>query len=74
MRNRLREALARRWGRLWRMLGPSAMREMNEESTRWAEARARFWAELREGQREAESASSTSTPSATRSAGLTRSG
>jgi len=52
------------------MLGSSAVKEQNEESTRWAEARTRFWAELREGQREAESTSSTSTPSATRSSGL----
>jgi len=62
MRKRLRQALARRWRSLWRragrlrdVLGPIAAKiEGDEEARRWAEKRARFWAELREGQREAE--------------------
>jgi hypothetical protein len=62
MRTRLRQALARWWRWPWRrdgrergVVGPiAAKKEQDEEASRWAEARARFWTELREGQREAE--------------------
>jgi len=62
MRNCLRRALVRHWGWLWaraawerRVLGRIAARNArNQQSSRSDEARARFWAELREGQREAE--------------------
>ena len=62
MLKRMRRALARRWRRLWRrerrwrgVLGPiTAKKERSEDGSRWAEARARFWAELHEGQREAD--------------------
>jgi len=55
MRERLRQALARcsRWW--WqREGGGAAKRDPDAEDSRWPEARARFWRELREGQREAE--------------------
>jgi len=53
--NRLREALARRWTPFWRRRGPIAVKtEHGGESYGRADARARFWAEFREGQREAE--------------------
>ena len=62
MRERLRQTLALHWGWLWRrartwhgILGLiTAKKEQDEERSQWTEARARFWAELREGQREAE--------------------
>jgi hypothetical protein len=55
MPNRLREALARLWTSLWRRRGPIAVKtEHDGESRRWAEARAHFWREFREGQREAD--------------------
>jgi 3'-phosphoadenosine 5'-phosphosulfate sulfotransferase len=59
MWNRIRSALARRWGRGWwrvRLLG-SGTDEGEVESTRSAAARARFWEEFRDGQREAEARS-----------------
>ena len=48
-----------RWARLWRWfqqrpLAVSVKRQREEDGGRRAVARARFWAELREGQREAE--------------------
>jgi len=53
MHSRLRQALARSWRSLWRReADPSAANK--EQGERWAEARARFWAELHAGQREAE--------------------
>ena len=56
MLKRLRKALARHWGWLWRrdgkVLGRLAGKTEHDEAR--AEARAHFWAELREGQREAE--------------------
>jgi len=60
MQNCPLQALARHWRRFWRgTLGPIAVKkEQDEEDSRWAEARARFWAELREGQRQAEASSS----------------
>jgi hypothetical protein len=62
MRNRLRQALARYWSGLFGRDGTgrgvlrriAARKAENEERGRSAEARARFWAELRDGQREAE--------------------
>ncbi len=61
MRQRLRRMLARHWqwwrraGGLRGVLGPiAAKKEVNDEARHWAEERSRFWAELREGQREAE--------------------
>jgi hypothetical protein len=40
---------------LWQRLGSFARKkDQDGEGGRWAEARARFWTELREGQREAE--------------------
>jgi len=59
MQNRLREALARLWASLWRRRALIAAKtDRNEEGGGWAEARARFWTEFREGQREAEAHSS----------------
>ena len=55
MRERLRQALAlcSRW--LWRREGGGASKgDPDAEDGRRPEARARFWRELREGQREAE--------------------
>ena len=62
MLNRLRQALVRHCGWLWaraawerRVLSRIAARNARkQQSSRSDEARARFWAELREGQREAE--------------------
>jgi hypothetical protein len=55
MQNRLREALARLWTSLWRRRGPLAVKTEHEHG---GAARARFWTEFREGQREAEAHSS----------------
>jgi len=57
MRNRLREALGHLWTSLWRRRGPVAV-GTDEESRGRAHARARFWTEFRQGQREAEAHSS----------------
>ena len=47
--------LARFWKRLWRRPAAVVMqRPSNEDGSHRAAARARFWSELREGQREAE--------------------
>ena len=62
MWRRLRLALARQYGWVWRtgsrvrgVLGRSAAkREQAAEDRRHTEARARFWAEHREGERQAE--------------------
>ena len=62
MQNRLREALVRHWRWFWAraararaVLGRIAARSpRNHRSGRSDEARAHFWAEFREGQREAE--------------------
>jgi chromosome condensin MukBEF MukE localization factor len=52
---RLRRALTRVWRRLWRRpLGHIVKIDHDLDTSRWAEARARFWTELREGEREAE--------------------
>jgi len=56
MQNRLREALARLWTSLWRRRGPLAVKRPHEQGG--GSARARFWTEFREGQREAEAHSS----------------
>jgi len=59
MQNRLREAFARLWASFWRRRGRIVVKtDRNEEGGGWAEARARFWTEFREGQREAEAHSS----------------
>ena len=56
---RLRAALGRLWTSLRTRRVPIAVNtEHDQEGGRWAEARARFWSELREGQREAEAHSS----------------
>jgi hypothetical protein len=48
-------ALARLWRWLWRRPAPvAAKQEPDGDGRNRAAARARFWAELREGQREAE--------------------
>ena len=55
MPNRLRETLLRLWALLWRGRGPlAANTEHDDESRRRAEARAGFWSEFRQGQREAD--------------------
>lgn len=62
MRTSFRHALVRHWGWLWaraawgrRVFSRIAARNArNRQSSRSDEARTRFWAELREGQREAE--------------------
>jgi hypothetical protein len=62
MWKRLRQAIARhgrgvwqRTGRVRELLGLiAAKRERNHEVSRQSAARARFWADVREGQREAE--------------------
>ena len=59
MPNRLREALARLWTSSWRRHDPIAVKtEHEEEAGGRLEARARFWTEFREGQREAAAHSS----------------
>jgi hypothetical protein len=53
--NRLREAFARLWTLLWRGCdSPAANTEHDGESRQRAEARARFWNEFRQGEREAD--------------------
>ena len=54
---RLRHVLARQWRGMWAgsLRHPATQqRDHDEEARRWAEARSRFWTELREGEREAE--------------------
>ena len=58
MQNRLREALQHLWTSLWRRRGPIAVETEHGEGGGRSEARARFWAEFRAGQREAEARSS----------------
>ncbi len=51
----LREALRRAWSSLWRPHGPGAvLTKLDEKVDTRRGARARFWTELRAGQREAE--------------------
>ncbi|HYR95172.1 MAG TPA: hypothetical protein VEM57_00495 [Candidatus Binatus sp.] len=58
MQNPLREALRHLWTSLWRR-GSIAVKTAHEEvGGSGPEARARFWTEFREGQREAEAHSS----------------
>jgi hypothetical protein len=54
MPNRLREALGRLWTSLWRRRHIAVKTDHDGKGRRGAEARARFWTEFREGQREAE--------------------
>jgi hypothetical protein len=55
MRNPFGEALARLWTSLRRRRAPVAARKVEEQAGGGrVAARARFWAEFREGQREAE--------------------
>jgi len=58
MQNRLREALRHLWTSLWKRRGPIAVKTEREDGGGRPEARARFWAEFRAGQREAEARSS----------------
>jgi len=59
--NRLREVLGHLWMSLWRRRAPIAVKtEHEEEGGDQRQARARFWAEFREGQREAEAHSARS--------------
>jgi len=53
---RLCQVLARHWRRMWggSLGGIAAKRGHDADARRWAEARSRFWTELREGEREAE--------------------
>jgi hypothetical protein len=53
---RLRHVLARQWRRMWAgsLRHPATQRNHDEEARRWAEARDRFWTDLRQGEREAE--------------------
>jgi hypothetical protein len=53
---RLRHLLAGQWRRMWAgsLRPPATQRDDDEEARRWAEARARFWTDLRQGEREAE--------------------
>jgi hypothetical protein len=52
---RLWQVLAHQWRRMWGSLGGiAAKRDHNADARRWADARSRFWTELREGEREAE--------------------
>jgi hypothetical protein len=46
--------MARLWKWLWRRLAPVAPKQLPAGNSGWVAARARFWTELREGQREAE--------------------
>jgi hypothetical protein len=60
---RLLDALARGWEAVRRALGHVAARHVrHEEEDRAADARARFWVELRQGQREAEAQASRPRP------------
>ncbi len=58
MQTRVREALGRLWTSLWRRFAPIVVEAEHEEGGSRAGARRRFWAEFREGQREAEARSS----------------
>lgn len=59
MQNRLREALGHLWASFWGRRGRVAVkREYDAKGRAGVEARARFWTEFREGQREAEARSS----------------
>ena len=62
MLNHLREALGRLWTSFQRLRAAIAVKEQRDETERprSSDARARFWTEFREGQREAESHSSRS--------------
>jgi hypothetical protein len=55
--SRLRGALGCLWRSLWKH-APTPVKADHEEGRYRAEARARFWTEFREGQREAEARSS----------------
>ena len=56
---RLLEALARLWISFWgRRASVAVKTEPDRKDRGWTEARRRFWAEFREGQREAEAHSS----------------
>jgi len=50
------QVLARQWRRMWAgsLRHPAIQRDHDEEARRWAEARARFWTDLRQAEREAE--------------------
>ena len=50
------QVLARQWRRMWAgsLRHPAIQRDHDEEARRWAEARDRFWTDLRQGEREAE--------------------
>jgi hypothetical protein len=50
------QVLARQWRRMWAgsLRHPTPQRDHGEEARRWAEARARFWTDLRQAEREAE--------------------
>jgi hypothetical protein len=53
--DRLRKALAHLWTSLRRWRSPIAVNGLHEKDRgAWSDARARFWTEFREGQREAE--------------------
>jgi hypothetical protein len=55
MQNRLREALGRLWRSFWERRARVAVETAHEDERGGrSEARARFWSEFREGQREAE--------------------
>jgi hypothetical protein len=55
MLNRLRDVLFRVFASLAKRRGLIAVKtEHDEENRGWAERRARFWTEFRQGQREAE--------------------
>ena len=48
-------ALARLWRWLWRRpVSVTTKKELDGDCSRWADARARFWTEFREGQHQAE--------------------
>ena len=55
--SRLRQALGCLWRSFWKH-APTPVKADHEEGRYPAEARARFWSEFREGQREAEARSS----------------
>lgn len=54
MRNGLRQVLGHHWRRLRRRVFGSVVAKKEHDGESRVAARARFWAELREGQREAE--------------------
>jgi hypothetical protein len=62
MQEYLRRGTARWWGWLRRQRDRwAAQTAQDAEAGRWIEARARFWNDLREGQREAEARHATQT-------------